>query len=270
MVTGAAGFIGAAVGGELKALGARFVGVTRRDIVGMTRVESYTDAPTGDVLVHLAEDNNRSRVAERGESYEHEVVTATAALLRKGFRRVVYVSSAALYSDRYETARRPGDAVHVVDAYTRVKRSCETLVLDSDAGVVVRPSNVYGLGMSSQNVVSTMLARVAEPGPLVVRDTAPVRDFVWIADAAAGIARVALGETRGIFNVGSGVATSIMDLAKMTLGIYGQPDREVRSSACASDRSSLVLDVSLTEQTFGYRPVVSLREGLTNLITSRQ
>ena len=48
----------------------------------------------------------------------------------------------------------------------------------------MRLANVYGPGMAANNVMSDILGQVPGDGPLVVRDIAPVRDYLWIEDAA--------------------------------------------------------------------------------------
>ena len=272
VVTGASGFLGGRV---LQVLAAQqnveVIAVTRREISGWCRVPDYSQSPVGNVLIHLAEDNDRAQVTKSGRAYEEKVMATLTALLAKGYRRVVYASSAVLYGDADIWAHLPNDPIRSDDAYKRIKRLSELAVLKLPGGVVVRLANIYGPGMSQNNVMSTILRQIPGTGSLEVMDTNPVRDFVWVQDAAEGIVAMALGNfkkgnERGLYNLGTGLGTSIGALADMALEIAGQTDRPVKAKCSSDRRSSLILDFSATASDFGWMPKTSLQQGLTHLL----
>jgi UDP-glucose 4-epimerase len=267
VVTGASGFLGAAVVRACLGARAEVIPVARQAVHGAVRVRSYSEAPRADVLIHLAEDNDRARVAASGAAYEAAAFQTLQALLEKGYGRVVYASSAVLYGGRASSPRKPSDPVHVVDAYTRVKRSSEEAVIGS-RGVVARLANLYGAGMSENNVLSTILRQIPGTAPLEVMDEQPVRDFVWIDDAAAAFAAMALRAGKpGIYNVGSGRGVSVSALARAALALAGENDRGVISTR-PGEMSSLVLDVAETAAQWQWRPTTPLEEGLARLIAT--
>jgi UDP-glucose 4-epimerase len=234
-------------------------------------VVDYSQSPSGDVLIHLAENNDRAHVANAGQAYEEQVISTLAALIEKGYSRVVYASTAVLYGDANNWAHSSSDSIRIDDAYTRIKRLSELLVLKLSGGVVVRLGNIYGPGMSKNNVMSTILRQIPGTGSLEVIDTNPVRDFVWVQDAAEGIVALALSQYKrgiegGLFNLGTGIGTSIGDLASMALEIGGQSDRRVKAK-CPSDRqSTLILDSTDITLTCGWEPETSLQQGLPILL----
>lgn len=265
VVTGAGGFVGRHLVSALKALGADVVAVTRRPSADFHVVSSYRETPGSDVLIHLAEHSVRAAAQEAGGDYQREAVQ-TLALLCRRFGRVVYASSGALYGDRHLRPCRPDDALLVNDVYTQVKASCEQEVL-ARGNVVARLSNLYGPGMSCRNVVSTILAQVPGDGAVEVLDEAPVRDFLWIKDAAEALAAMALGVQTGVYNVASGEGTSIRSLALLTLDLANQSGRPVIGRQPATvPPSHLVLDPSETISDFGWRPHTSLSAGLRTLL----
>lgn len=265
VVTGASGFLGSALVTHFRREGVSVLGVSRRQFPGMQRVTNYEDAPAGDVLVHLAEINDRGLAQVNGAAYEAQALRTLTALRGKGFSKIVYASSAVLYGDQSKASRRVEEPVFAVDTYTRIKLASEKLVLEW-GGVVARLVNLYGPGMSEGNVLNSILKQLGTEGPICVRDASPVRDFLWIDDAVAALAAMATREGSGVFNVGSGVGYSILDLANLVVRAAGEDGRSIKSTNTTNRISRLVVDVTETEKAFGWRPSVTLFEGVAALV----
>jgi UDP-glucose 4-epimerase len=274
VITGASGFIGGHLISKLSEIaGAEIVPLTRRKIINLIKVSDYRDAPEGDVLIHLAEDNNLENVASRDLSYEHHALSTLRTLLEKKYRRIIYASSSTLYGDKSVVPHSTNDEIFVKNPYTRIKSLSESAVLESPNGVVVRLANVYGPLMSTNNVMSQILSQIPQQGDLEVGDVSPVRDFVWVRDVAEGIFMLtsmdlAKIEKSKIYNLGSGVGTSIGDVALLTLELVGQSGRRVMSKKRTRVMSSIILDCSETTNACGWTPQVSLRQGIASLLGS--
>jgi UDP-glucose 4-epimerase len=268
IVTGASGFLGRAVIATLRQRPfVKVQAVSRRPVSGALCVDHYSQCPRGDVLIHLAEESDRSEVARLGAAYAEEVAATSRALLDGRYERAVYASSAVLYGDRSSHAHMPDDPVYVEDAYTRVKRATELAVLDSSTGVVARVANVYGPGMSTSNVMSRILAQIPGSGAVRVADVTPVRDFVWIEDAADAFVSLATAKgPAGVFNVGTGVGMSIGALARAALDVAHEGHREVTATGPAHP-STIVLDSTRTAQAYGWLPRTDVRAGLSLLMS---
>ena len=269
VVTGASGFLGSMVARRLAGRAVEVVRVARRPLPGAIQVTDYAHTPDGDVLVHLAEEKDRSRAHEEGDAGVEAARRVLHALLGKPWQRVIYASSAVLYGDREYAPHKTGDRVYAADAYSRMKLAGEKAVLGSQAGVVARLANLYGPGMAGNNVVSTILRQIDADGPLVVRDETPVRDFVWAEDAADAIARMAMEGASGLFNVGSGEGVSIRQLATLALKLAGQGNRAVLASQPGGRSSCIVLDISATIGALGWSPRIDLEHGLGQLLRDR-
>jgi nucleoside-diphosphate-sugar epimerase len=245
--------------------------VTRQKIPNWCCVTDYAQSPSGEVLIHLAENCDRGQVANLGTPYEASISTSLAALLAKRYQRIVYVSSAVLYGDAEASPHLPTDRVLISDAYALVKYQSELAILKSPGGIVVRLANVYGHGMSGNNVISTILSQIPGTGVLHVMDAGPIRDFISVDDVAEGIAALALrnnkhGRAGGIYNLGTGIGTSIGALAGMALEIAGQSERRVEAKLEANIQSHLIVDYSKTTRDYGWEPKKSLKKGLAELL----
>ncbi len=267
VITGASGFLGGAVLRHLAEAGLDCVGVSRRDVPGLHRVTSYAETPGGDCLIHCAETNDRSVVNAGGALIEAETRRTLYELLAGSYRHIIYMSSAVLYGDQWMTPRKVSDPVEVVDSYTRIKHESEQAVLDK-GGAVVRLANLYGPGMAAGTVLSHILGQLGSNEPIRLKDTNPVRDFLWIEDAADAVVQMVGAPIQGIFNVGSGVGTSIRDLAQGVLEAANQPEREILSTQVGTRESCIVLDITKTLSQLDWHPSVSLNEGLTHLIST--
>src|SRR5262249_49920181 len=122
VVTGASGVIGRSLVRALARSSVPVIAVPRGNVPGpdavWIRVADYRDAPStpGATLVHLAEQSNISLANQRGPAHVADVCAVASALIGKGFRRVVYASSAQVYHSG-------------VDPYLVGKRGAEKLVL---------------------------------------------------------------------------------------------------------------------------------------------
>ncbi len=264
VVTGASGFIGRALIPAFSPEEADVIPVARQSGYGR-KVSGYEDTPDGDVLVHLAETADRNKIQAAGPAAEMEAIRTFEALLRRPWQAVVYASSAALYVDDCEVGRTPEDAVYASNSYTRIKLLGEQAVLER-GGTVGRLANIYGTGMHEASVLAGIIRQLQLPGPLTVRSKSPIRDFLYVDDVAAALASMALKPRRGAYNLGTGVGTSIGGLVRLVLECVGTPYRQVVETQPDPQLSALVLDCSLTYAAFGWRPGVTLPEGIRRIV----
>ena len=264
VVTGASGFVGRALVRALAARGSDVLAVSRRAIAApgaaWVRIADYgeTPCPAGATLVHLAEEATIPLAVARGEAHVAAVQATVAALAAKGFRRMVYSSSGQVY-------RAAADAT---DPYIRAKHAAEAIVLAA-GGAVVRLANVYGPGMRNRTLIGDIMRQIPGQGPLVIRSAAPRRDFLWIEDAADGLAAIALGSAAGVFDLGSGEIVSAAEMARLALAAAGEADRPVVAEIADEAADDVVaLDIGAVRECFGWRPRVGIGEGLARLVRS--
>jgi len=268
VVTGAAGFLGRVLMLCLEKNGHDVVPVSRRPVLGMHQVQEYSNSPSGDVLIHLAEESDREKVNRLGPSYVKYASDVVRKLVRRSYQKIIYASSGVVYGDENCTPYGVVMPVCPADTYSECKIINEQTVLEKGGGVA-RLSNLYGNGMANNNIISDIVCQVPSREPLRVRDDRPVRDFLAVADAAAAFGLMVESHCRGIVNVGSGVGTSVRALAEIVLALAGQSSREIVATAPSQRCSVNILDISATTEKLEWFPAISLREYLKCLVNER-
>jgi UDP-glucose 4-epimerase len=139
--------------------------------------------------------------------------------------------------------------------------------------VALRYFNVYGPRMDIHGVYTEVLIRwmeriAAGKPPLILGDGTQTMDFIYVEDIArANVLAAQSNVTDEVFNVASGVETSLNDLAESLLRVmnsnlkpeYG-PVRKVNPV------SRRLADVSRARKRIGFQSQVTLEEGLTRLV----
>jgi nucleoside-diphosphate-sugar epimerase len=139
---------------------------------------------------------------------------------------------------------------------------------------VARITNPYGPGQprsrTAYGVVNRLihLALAGEALP-IYGDGRQRRDYIYIDDAVQAL--LVLGEHKAntVYNVGTGVGTSIADMAKTIVSAVGSGRVEFvpwPSLAEQIETGDFVADVSRIRADLGWSPMVSLNEGLRRTI----
>lgn len=263
VVTGASGFIGKHLINKLLSMNVETCGVSRQPInfYNAVNVKSYYDTPAGDILIHLAENSNRTKENETNQS-----TTIIKHLSSKGFKRIIYVSSVAVYGDKSLKPHKPGEKVFPYDNYSKYKIACEKLISEKE-GVVARMSNIYGPGMSKNNVFSNIIRQISPNKNMKIWSDKPIRDFLWVEDAVDALVKMALGSEIGIFNVASGRAVSIKELIHIIVNTYGlKGNYSVELTKKIDKQSTIAVDISKTCEIFEWMPKKKLEEGIKELL----
>jgi UDP-glucose 4-epimerase len=191
----------------------------------------------------------------------------------QGVRKVVFVSSGGTV---YGVPRSvPIDETHptepicsygiqklVIEKYLQLNHRIHGLDY-----CVVRPSNLYGPRQRldvAQGAVAVFLDRALRGQPIEVwGDGSAVRDYLYVGDAAEALLKAAAfeGEPR-LFNIGSGVGSSLKQLIKEIEALLGRPLAVAYAAARPLDVPVNVLDTSLARRHLGWTARTSLAEGL--------
>jgi UDP-glucose 4-epimerase len=286
-VTGGAGFIGHHL---TRALLGRGVAVTVLDDLSMGRRENVPAAArfvAGDVrdanAVRDALDGvdavlHQAAIVSIRASVEHFVRDAevnlmgTLTLLReiaaRRIERAVLASSMAVYADSARPDPLSEDAPTVpISPYGVAKLAAERywLMIGAQAGVsttALRYFNTYGPNQTPTpyvGVVTIFIERLlAGDAPRIFGDGEQARDFVHVDDIVAAnlaVLDAPAGTVAGrIFNVGTGHATSVNQVAAMLIGALAPGSRAAYLPAQAGEMRNAIADVRAIRDAVGWTP----------------
>jgi UDP-glucose 4-epimerase len=298
VVTGAGGFIGSALIElllEQNALVRALIGPSgvEKAAVPETVFGRYGDINDAVVLdevmkgakivVHLAACPSVAASFEDPAECARVCVTGTAAVVaaaqRAGAQRLVYISSAEVYGPNSPLPVDEAQRVEPISPYAVSKLKAEAVIgsairASSLEAAVLRPFSVFGPGMSSSSVLMFILRQLEARQPLVLADLRPVRDYCYVADVVEAIALACirpLTRRLSIYNIGTGVGTSVAELAARVFATLGLELslRQEPSRRRPVDILSLVSDSSRAWAELGWRSRTSLSAGLERLLESR-
>ena len=137
---------------------------------------------------------------------------------------------------------------------------------------ILRLQNVYGPGQSLSNPytgIVSLFARLARDGKSipVYEDGVIVRDFVLIDDVAAAVCRMTEGSVPSSkpYDIGSGEATTILQLANIIAGIYKAPPPHINGMFRNGDVRHASCDIARTRSELGWAPQWSTQAGIKQL-----
>lgn len=141
--------------------------------------------------------------------------------------------------------------------------------------VALRYFNVYGPRQSLSNpytgVCAIFSSRIKNMNPPhIFEDGMQKRDFVSVHDIVqANLLSMKIRSANyDTYNVGTGKATSIMEIAQMLIELYGKGDKlkpELTNKYRAGDIRHCYADVSKIKNKMGYSPKVDLKNGMNEL-----
>jgi UDP-glucose 4-epimerase len=302
LVTGGAGFIGSATVDQLIDAGAAEVRVLdnftrgsmrnlwscmeKGEIVvidGDIRDREIVDAAVegADYIFHLAA-LRITRCAEAPREGIDVLITGTMNVLESAVRhktkKIIAASSASVYG---APSYLPMDEKHPFNnrtLYGAAKIANEQMLrayneMFGIAYVAFRYFNVYGPRMDLDGVYTEVLVRwmnairAGQP-PKIFGDGSQSMDFVYVGDVArANIAGLVSDVTDEVFNVGTGIQTTLEELSRLLLKVYASSLLpEYHAARTVNNVQARRAAVRKAESLLGFKANVDLESGLRSLV----
>jgi UDP-glucose 4-epimerase len=296
LVTGGAGFIGSHVVDALVAAGhevvvvddlstgrrenvhpkARFVEL---DVTDPRLVDLVRDERPAAVSHHAAQMDVRRSVADPLFDARTNIL-GTINLLegarRANVRRVLFVSSGgAVYGEQEVFPAPESHPTNPVSPYGVSKRAGELYAFFYQAEyhipfVALRYANVYGPRQDPHGeagVVAIFTGRMLRGEPVTVNgDGRQTRDYVYVEDVARANLLALESRATGPFNIGTGIETDVNTLAQLLLAATGSRSPVRHGEAKPGEQRRSVVDVRRAAAELGWRPEVTLEDGLRRTV----
>ena len=295
-MTGGAGFIGSHVVDAYVAAGhevvvvddlstghrenlnprARFVQMD----IGTPEIGALIGAERPTVLnLHTAQMDVRRSVADPAFDARTNIL-GTINLLegarRAGVKRVIFVSSGgAAYGEQDVFPAPETHPTRPVSPYGVSKRAGELYAFfyQAEYGIpffALRYANVYGPRQDPHGeagVVAIFSGKMLRGEPVTVNgDGTQTRDYVYVGDVVRANLLALEREPCGAVNIGTGIETDVNRLAALLLQVSGARSEVRHGPAKAGEQRRSVIDCRLAAQKLGWRPEVSLEEGLRRTV----
>ena len=295
LVTGGAGFIGSHLAEELLRRGHavriadNLVTGKRSNLVHLGRAEflegdladlAFAERAVkgADYVLHQAAIPSVPRSVENPIASHRANVDASLNVLsaahKAGVKRVVYAGSSSVYGDTPTLPKRETMPPSPLSPYALQKlvaeQYCQMFTqLYGLETVSIRYFNVFGPRQDPSSPYSGVIslfstALLENRQPMIYGDGEQTRDFTYVANVVDGVLRAC--EARGVageaINVATGTRISLNRLLGVMTGILGTHAQPVYKAWRPGDVRDSQADISKAETLLGYRPLVSLEEGL--------
>ena len=297
LVTGGAGFIGSHIAEYLVQRGDD-VTVLDNLITGskenLTKISDKINFVNGDIRDHklleeLVSDTtgvfHEAALASVQQSFSMKDeyidvnVTGTENIFKLakeyGFK-IVYASSSSVYGNPKKIPVKEDDERKPINPYAKTKLDGEDLAKKySEIGVKViglRYFNVFGKRQSKEyaGVIKLFLQRIQQKkSPKINGDGLQTRDFVHIDDVVkANVLAMDSDINHRFLNVGSGLPTSVLDLANLIIEISGLSLEPIHGPELSGDVKATQSDIKLIRKLLNWEPKMKLDDWLTKIISN--
>jgi UDP-glucose 4-epimerase len=211
----------------------------------------------------------------------HEVNATGSLMVLEAARRegatVVFSSSASVYGDSPLNPKREDQSVAPISLYGAQKVLAENCLAAYSGAfgvrtVSLRYFNVFGPrqdpGSPYSGVISIFLQKALSGDPLILfGGGSQTRDFVAVEDVVrANLACLEQGS--GVYNIGTGKETSILELAKAIVHTAGSSSEIIAGPSRAADIARSCADIDKAERELGFVPQADFEGSLANTLGS--
>ncbi len=284
-ITGGSGFIGTNLIRRLLDSGDRVLNIDARPNPFVEVETEISDLSAGsygwirrfepEIVIHLAGLSNHRLCADVKRAFDANVgvtfdlLDALRTLPEEPVRRIVFMSTVGVYPSDAPVPvpeSAPLDVFH--NNYTMTKGIAEKVCehFRRNAGLPIltfRLANIYGPYQSwegAPNLVAQVCTQAIREGRIEIWNRRPVRDWIYVDDAVAGILAGIESDFRGTLNLGTGIGTPVGDLVDRVAGLTGVEAIDLDEPVTGPNR--IVCDVTRLKQCLGFSASVPLDDGL--------
>lgn len=275
LVTGSTGLIGRAVVALLQAERRRVVTLGRaancdyRMNLSQEGLQLAEKIPRPDFVVHLA------APVPSGEGRSDSIPAYEVTRLidqnildacKKWACPVIYTSGCSLYLNKGNKTLNETDELNkeLLSPYLQAKAAGDTDFRAYEQGTVLRISCPIGPGISGLSVVGRFLDQLKKNGVINIYGSGTrEQDFIDVRDIAESINLVMVHNIQGVFNIASGVPTTMRCLANLIVEVYGGSG-QILTGHCKDPQEGFTARYSIARanESLSWYPRRSLKESM--------
>lgn len=268
IVTGSSGFIGRHVVDDLKFGGHEVIEVDVDRGIDVMSLDDH-DFVDIDAVIHLAAYSLIKSRENPAEAFRVNVggLVHILELCVENDVKLIMASASSVYGVPEYLPVNESHNLNPVSIYGVTKRSMEDIVeiYHKTKGLdylVFRFTNVYGPGQVN-GIIPATIDNVKNDLPITLTGTGTqTRDFVFIDDVVHFVVRGLEKDKAGIFNLGSGVETSVITLVHSIGELVGNAPVVLYSAADDDERERFCASIRKLRGVFKQAPITSLKDGL--------
>jgi UDP-glucose 4-epimerase len=294
VITGATGFIGGSIieaalerGHEVVALARNPAAISQKSRQGLQVKrwqlgEALPEVRDVHALVHLAGHipMDFGDPTSAATCFEANVVGAmelVANAADQGIEKFIHFSSGQIYltEDRSASEHTLAYPINRAPYYLASKLAGEICVQSLAkrrklALTVFRLASIYGPGMHSRGMIPSFIRRLSAREVVTLVDGGTYHvDFAYIDDVIDVTFKALSSNETGIFNVGSGVASTSLDAASIVADTLGVDRALIQVEGEAKESGFAALDVTKARNTFDFQPK-GLQDGISTWLSQHQ
>ena len=189
-------------------------------------------------------------------------------------KKVVYASSSSIYGDTEQIVIKESSIRNPINPYGQTKLEDEFLAekyVSKGLEVIgLRYFNIFGKGQTGSyaGVITQFMRKLNDKkSPIIFGDGLQIRDFIHVSDIAEANLSAMLSNTNsGFFNIGTGIGTKIVDLAKIMIKIFDEKFEPIFQDSLKGDVKISQADMTLTKKMINWESKIELEEGLRKFI----
>ncbi|NFJ21129.1 NAD-dependent epimerase/dehydratase family protein [Clostridium botulinum] len=192
-----------------------------------------------------------------------------------GVKKIIYPSSAAVYGQPEYLPIDEKHRVKPISSYGLSKYTPEEYIrsfseLYNLDYTIFRYANVYGIRQDPKGeggVVSIFMDRLFKNYPLCIfGDGKALRDYIYVEDVVNVNIAALYNGSRNLFNIGTGVYTTVKDLAKMMIDTMKVQSHIEYQEARKGDIEKSYFNIEKAKVELKWEPKYNLQKGLIKTI----
>lgn len=246
------------------------------DIIDSDCLSSAINEFNPEVVFHLAAIHHIPTCEKNPKKALRTNVEGTVSVfesLNESVKKMVFASTGALYDPSNQNILNENSPLKPTDIYSISKMACENIAeyyskKNQLAVVVARLFNTVGRRETNRHLIPDIVDQLVEgKREILLGNLTPLRDYIHVEDVADALyllAQINIDKNLEIFNVGTGVEHSVVDIVNLFSEVIGDKIKvkSVPELKRKIDRPTQKADISKLMSITGWKPKRTLKQAL--------